>query len=76
NFGLQFGNSHAAIIVYDYLLTFGREVDLYWGRPWYSWAFFLFVATRYLNVVGNVPSYIFPLFPFTDVSNGVCIILS
>ncbi|KIJ59732.1 hypothetical protein HYDPIDRAFT_118238 [Hydnomerulius pinastri MD-312] len=52
--GLQFTDycSVATIttISYDYLLTFGREVELVWRRPW-SLMSSLYVIIRYLGVV-------------------------
>ncbi|KAH7924939.1 hypothetical protein BV22DRAFT_1129445 [Leucogyrophana mollusca] len=43
------------ILFYDYLLTFGAEVERFWKRPSFSWAFFLFFVNRYLNILGHIP---------------------
>ena len=40
--------------MYDYMLTITREIELFWKRPKRSWWFILFVANRYISVLGHV----------------------
>ncbi|KIJ15387.1 hypothetical protein PAXINDRAFT_11931 [Paxillus involutus ATCC 200175] len=49
-----------AILIYDYVLTFEREVRLFWQRPWprLSWAFALFVANRYITLMVHVANVV------------------
>ncbi|KAI6011343.1 hypothetical protein EDC04DRAFT_2609930 [Pisolithus marmoratus] len=44
-----------SLLYYDYALTFSREVELFWKRPRQSWPFVLFIAHRYLTILGRVP---------------------
>lgn len=46
-------NSSLALIAYDYLLTFKREVELVWGHR-INASSSLFFANRYLAVFYNV----------------------
>ncbi|KAG6331809.1 hypothetical protein ID866_7277, partial [Astraeus odoratus] len=46
------------IYMYDYALTFTSEVDLFWSRPRRTWAFALFVANRYVALLGRVPAFV------------------
>lgn len=47
---LTHGGRSVALLVYDYLLTFGREVELYWKmKP--TGASVLFAFNRYLTIV-------------------------
>ncbi|KAL4066244.1 hypothetical protein V8B97DRAFT_1103427 [Scleroderma yunnanense] len=39
------------LLLYDYTLTFGREVELFWKSPRRSWGFSLFVANRYITIL-------------------------
>ncbi|KAI6142617.1 hypothetical protein BKA82DRAFT_741565 [Pisolithus tinctorius] len=43
------------LFLYDYVLTFADEVELFWSRPRRSWAFLLFFANRYITLLGRVP---------------------
>ncbi|KAF9014289.1 hypothetical protein BDQ17DRAFT_451851 [Cyathus striatus] len=36
-----------ALMVYDYLLTFGHEVDLVWNAPW-GFIKIMYILTRYV----------------------------
>ncbi|KAI6158557.1 hypothetical protein EDD17DRAFT_1002047 [Pisolithus thermaeus] len=45
-----------SLLYYDYTLTLSREVELFWKRPRRSWPFAIFIANRYLTVLGHVPS--------------------
>ncbi|KAF8841093.1 hypothetical protein BDN67DRAFT_967571 [Paxillus ammoniavirescens] len=61
------GNS---ILVYDYVLTFEREVRLFWQRPWprLSWAFALFIANRYITLMVHVADVVETFWVFTPAS--------
>jgi len=48
----------AAILLYDYILTFGREVELFWKWPRRTFPFVLFIASRYLMVLGIIPTFL------------------
>ena len=45
----------AAILYYDYLLTFQLEVDRLWSVGRYTWASVLFFVNRYLALLGHIP---------------------
>jgi len=36
-------------VIYDYVLTFSREIDYVWHRPW-TWVSTIFVLVRYLGL--------------------------
>ncbi|KAF8548208.1 hypothetical protein OG21DRAFT_1489594 [Imleria badia] len=47
-------NDYASVVVitaviYDYFLTFSRELEYVWHRPW-TWVSTLFVMVRYLGL--------------------------
>ncbi|KAI0754063.1 hypothetical protein C8Q80DRAFT_1265773 [Daedaleopsis nitida] len=45
-------NAGSSLVIYEYIITFGREVELFWhGR--FTGAAALFYFNRYLNVVSN-----------------------
>ncbi|KAL4073419.1 hypothetical protein J3A83DRAFT_4090363, partial [Scleroderma citrinum] len=46
-----------AIFVYDYMLTFGKEIDRFWKKPRLSWAFAFFIINRYLTLLGRIPAF-------------------
>lgn len=48
-----------SILYYDYALTFSREIQLFWKQPRRSWPFVLFIANRYIAVLGHVPSALY-----------------
>ncbi|KAF8452838.1 hypothetical protein L210DRAFT_2059042 [Boletus edulis BED1] len=39
----------ASVVVYDYILTFSREIEYIWLRPW-TWVFTMFVVVRYIGL--------------------------
>ncbi|KIM57173.1 hypothetical protein SCLCIDRAFT_1143614 [Scleroderma citrinum Foug A] len=47
------------LVLYDYTLTIGQEIELFWKRSWRSWTFFLFIANRYITVFGRVPLLVY-----------------
>ena len=40
----------SAITLFEYVLTFAQEIELFWQRSWRSVPFVLFVLNRYLNI--------------------------
>lgn len=44
--------------MYDCVLTFAREVDLFWNQPRRTWAFALFIANRYIALFGRIPAFL------------------
>ena len=59
---------HLAILLYDFVLTLDGEVELFWKRPRRSWPFVLFLANRYIVVLGNLPAM---AYAFVRLSNSV-----
>lgn len=57
------------ILFYDYMLTFDREIELFWRRPRLSWPFLLFVAIRYITVFGYMPLFVYS---FWNLFNRWC----
>lgn len=56
-----------AFLLYDFVITFGREVKLFWTRR-FSGASFLFFANRYISLTFNVLS----LVQFGNFNDQVC----
>ncbi|KAI6040479.1 hypothetical protein EDC04DRAFT_1489136 [Pisolithus marmoratus] len=66
------------ILCYDYLLTLRKEVDFFWMKPRRSWMFMLFVANRYLTILGRVPAMVSTFWPRHwgedgTLQNGCCL---
>ena len=57
--------SRAAILYYDYVLTFRREIELFWKRQRGSFPFVLFIAIRYVMVIGNIPMILYSFWDFS-----------
>ena len=53
--------SDTVILYYDYLLTLSAEVDRFWRPRSHTWASTLFLALRYVALLGHVPLF-FPIF--------------
>ncbi|KIM64891.1 hypothetical protein SCLCIDRAFT_1212996 [Scleroderma citrinum Foug A] len=61
------------LLLYDYTLTFAREIELFWKRPIKSWTFALFVANRYISVLGHVPTEVYSFWsPATSSDYSRC----
>lgn len=45
----------AAIVTYDYYLTFAEEVERFWMGGRLNWASGLFYLNRYLVLLGHIP---------------------
>jgi Family of unknown function (DUF6533) len=46
------------ILFYDYLLTLPAEVDRFWHPRSHTWASTVFLANRYLALLGHIPLFI------------------
>ncbi|KAI6006817.1 hypothetical protein EDD15DRAFT_2357858 [Pisolithus albus] len=57
NIAASFNLAAYVLYMYDYALTLGREVDLFWRQPRRTWAFALFVANRYVALFGRIPAF-------------------
>lgn len=57
NVAASFNLAAYVLYMYDYALTFGREVDLFWCQPRRTWAFALFIANRYVALFGRIPAF-------------------
>ncbi|KAJ7135774.1 hypothetical protein C8R44DRAFT_768986 [Mycena epipterygia] len=55
------------ILLYDYVLTFEREVARYWGTP-LVWGTVLFYINRYSALIGTIPVVVEYLLTTTDPS--------
>ncbi|KAL4073422.1 hypothetical protein J3A83DRAFT_4228433 [Scleroderma citrinum] len=61
------------IFLYDYVLTFTREVDRFWNQPRRTWAFALFIANRYIALLGRVPALLDNFLPHSGgIDSPVC----
>ncbi|KAE9403556.1 hypothetical protein BT96DRAFT_878637, partial [Gymnopus androsaceus JB14] len=54
------------MLYYDYFLTLGREVNLFWMYPSFACAPVLFYLSRYLSLLGSIPVMI-SVFLVSDV---------
>ncbi|KAH9913155.1 uncharacterized protein BXZ73DRAFT_107035 [Epithele typhae] len=54
----------AVILIFDYLLTFGREVNFFWNRR-VSGSTVLFILNRYLALIFQILSFL-GFHPFSD----------
>ena len=65
-------HSSTVLMLYDYGLTFAREIELFWQRPRRSWPFVLFVANRYITILGQIPQSISTLWSSRYSDYSVC----
>ncbi|KAI5994909.1 hypothetical protein F5J12DRAFT_785707 [Pisolithus orientalis] len=47
-------NSPPALFIYDYALTFSKEIDLFWRKDRQAWSFVLFITNRYIGLLGRI----------------------
>ncbi|KAI6041959.1 hypothetical protein EDC04DRAFT_2664041 [Pisolithus marmoratus] len=40
--------------MYDYALTFEKEIDLFWLQPHQTWPFAFFIANRYIGLLSRI----------------------
>ncbi|KAI0787570.1 hypothetical protein C8Q74DRAFT_616242 [Fomes fomentarius] len=45
------------VLYYDYILTITSEIRFVWGSPSISPSFVLFVANRYVGILGHIPVF-------------------
>ncbi|KIM64921.1 hypothetical protein SCLCIDRAFT_1213034 [Scleroderma citrinum Foug A] len=66
----SFAVVNCVLMLYDYALTFAREIELFLKRPRRSWPFVLFVANRYITILGHIPPSLSILWPskYSDYS--------
>lgn len=46
------------LFIYDFALTFAKEVDLFWLQPRRTWVFVFFIANRYIGLLGRIPEFL------------------
>ncbi|KAI6142719.1 hypothetical protein BKA82DRAFT_535491 [Pisolithus tinctorius] len=69
----QVSKSSPALFIYDYALTFSKEIDLFWRQGRQTWAFAFFIANRYIGVLGRIPEFFWIFFPNSSgLDNSVC----
>ncbi|KZP23494.1 hypothetical protein FIBSPDRAFT_952015 [Athelia psychrophila] len=64
-----------AVLYYDYVLTFGDEVERFWNRNNFTWASLFFFMNRYLVVLGNIPVMFQSFWARRDLSDKNLIIV-
>ena len=62
-----------AILFYDYGLTLGEEIDLFWKQSRRSWPFVLFTFTRYITLLNHI---LVLAYTFWQLPGSVCALLS
>ncbi|KAL4068448.1 hypothetical protein V8B97DRAFT_2024728 [Scleroderma yunnanense] len=62
------------LLLYDYALTFAREIDLFWKRPRRSWPFALFSANRYITMLGHVPLFVRSFWSSNVADDSWCVV--
>ncbi|KAI6006763.1 hypothetical protein EDC04DRAFT_2907771 [Pisolithus marmoratus] len=70
NIAASFNVAAYVLFMYDYALTFGREVDLFWCQPRRTWAFALFIANRYIGLFGRIPAFLENFLPHSGGSRS------
>jgi hypothetical protein len=63
----------SAVVVYDWVLTFGQEVEQVWKRRW-SLMTVLYICVRYIGVICCVTAMLWYL-DFMPISNAGCTII-
>lgn len=51
------------LFMYDYALTFSKEIELFWFQDRWNWAFIFFIANRYIGLLGRIPEFFWLFFP-------------
>ena len=67
--GLLGTETSVALLLYDYTLTIVQEIELFWRRPKKSWMFALFVANRYISILGHAQSGVYEFWSPVTPSN-------
>ena len=61
-----------AILFYDYGLTLGEEINLFWKQSKRSWPFVLFTFNRYIALLNHI---LILAYTFLQLPGSVCILL-
>ena len=56
---IMYWDLFAALVLYDYTLTISREIELFWKRSRRPWTFALFIANRYIAILGHAPFLVY-----------------
>ncbi|KIM63499.1 hypothetical protein SCLCIDRAFT_1214147 [Scleroderma citrinum Foug A] len=59
----------SSILFYDYGLTLGEEIDLFWKQSRRSWPFVLFTFTRYITLLNHI---LVLAYTFWQLPGSVC----
>ncbi|KAG6330697.1 hypothetical protein ID866_8392 [Astraeus odoratus] len=60
------------ILYYDFVLTFGREVEFFWKLP-RSWTFWLFITNRYVTILSRILPVFGIFWPLKKGENGALV---
>ncbi|KAI6101659.1 hypothetical protein EV401DRAFT_790256 [Pisolithus croceorrhizus] len=63
NVDAGFGLMSCVLFIYDYALTFSKEIDLFWFQPRRTWAFAFFIANRYISLFSRIPTFLLFFLP-------------
>ncbi|KAI6041962.1 hypothetical protein EDC04DRAFT_2664096 [Pisolithus marmoratus] len=47
----------SVLFMYDYALTFEKEIDLFWHQSRRTWPFAFFIANRYIGLLSRIPVF-------------------
>ncbi len=59
------------ILYYDYFITLPSEIDRFWRTGSHSWASILFLANRYVALLGHLPLFYDILTPACKAEAGL-----
>ncbi|KAI5994973.1 hypothetical protein EDC04DRAFT_2910325 [Pisolithus marmoratus] len=62
------GIASSMLFMYDYALTFAKEIDLFWLQPRQTWGFAFFITNRYIGLLARVPFLLENVFPSSSGS--------
>ena len=63
---------HTAILFYDYALTLGEEIDLFWKQSRRLWPFVLFTVNQYVTLLNHI---LVLAYTFWQLPGSVCALL-
>ncbi|KAI6101662.1 hypothetical protein EDD17DRAFT_56310 [Pisolithus thermaeus] len=46
------------LFIYDYAITFAKEMDLFWLQPRWTWGSTFFISNRYIGLFGRIPEFL------------------
>ncbi|KAI6142721.1 hypothetical protein BKA82DRAFT_4190067, partial [Pisolithus tinctorius] len=61
-----------ALFIYDYALTFSKEIDLFWRKDRRAWYFVLFITNRYVGLLGRILELFRVFSPNNGLDDSVC----